>query len=38
MLNFTAVETTYEDFDSDNEGGKTRSESVNQDQQESVWW
>ena len=35
MLNFTAVETTYEDFDSDNEGGKTRSESVNQDQQES---
>ena len=25
MLNFTAVETTYEDFDSDNEGGKTRS-------------
>ena len=35
MLNFTAVETTYEDFDADNEGGKTRSESVNQDQQES---
>ena len=35
MLNFTAVETTYEDFDRDNEGGKTRSESVNQDQQES---
>ena len=38
MLNFTAVETTYEDFDSDNEGGKTRSESVNQDQQESKFW
>jgi flagellar M-ring protein FliF len=35
MLNFTAVETTYEDFDTDNEGPKTRSESVNQDQQES---
>jgi flagellar M-ring protein FliF len=35
MLNFTAVETTYEDFDRDNEGGKTRSESVNQDQQQS---
>ncbi|RPG27867.1 MAG: flagellar M-ring protein FliF [Gammaproteobacteria bacterium TMED92] len=35
MLNFTAVETTYEDFDRDNTGGKTRSESVSQDEQQS---
>jgi flagellar M-ring protein FliF len=35
MLNFTAVETTYEDFDRDNTGGATRSESVSQDEQET---
>ena len=35
MLNFTAVETTYEDFDRDNTGGATRSESVSQDEQQS---
>jgi flagellar M-ring protein FliF len=35
MLNFTAVETTYEDFDRDNTGGATRSESVSQDEQRS---
>ncbi|MAW33724.1 MAG: flagellar M-ring protein FliF [Proteobacteria bacterium] len=35
-LNFTQVETTYEDFDKEGTGGLTRSEIVNIDEQESV--
>lgn len=32
-MNFTEIQTTYEDFDRNNEGGLTRSEVINSDEQ-----